>query len=263
MIDDLGVNPGNGDDPNGRGHGNAQEATVQRVAPRSASAEVATESAGRLHPVERYGARVTLFASALLIVFFPFATLLFEVGTKGPITRMDSRVADNLNDWIHRRAGVLTALKLLTPLGQLPIEAVVVLGAVAWLLRRRPPRRRSAIFLIATSLLGGAVNTLVKVAVDRPRPVVDHPVATAFGMSFPSGHAMSSTIVYGGLLVVFYRDVPRRGRPVVVAATVVLIAAVGASRLLLGVHFVSDVIGGFLLGLAWLLASVAAFHTWR
>ncbi len=213
--------------------------------------------------MERYGARATLAAAAIVIVAVPFATLLFEVGSKDPITRMDGRVADSLNDWVHGQAGLVTAIKVLTYFGQLPIEAIVVSVAVVYLLTRHPARRRSAVFLVVTSLLGGLVNTLVKVAVDRPRPVVDHPVATALGKSFPSGHAMSSTVVYGALLVVFYPSFSRRARPIAVVATVVVVLGVGASRLLLGVHFVSDVIGGFLLGLAWLLASVAMFQTWR
>ena len=217
----------------------------------------------RLDPVERYGLRVTLLAAALLVVAVPFATLIFEVGTKGPLTRLDGRVADSMNDWVHRQPAVVTALKVLTRFGQLPLEALIVLVAVALLLRHRPPRRRAAVFLVVTSISGGVLDTVVKVLVDRPRPVVDHPVAMALGKSFPSGHAMSSTIVYGALVVVFRRTWSRRVRPVAVAGTVLLILAVGASRLLLGVHFVSDVVGGFLLGSAWLLASVAAFQIWQ
>ena len=98
---------------------------------------------------------------------------------------------------------------------------------------------------------------------NRPRPIVDNPVATALGKSFPSGHTMSATVVYGALLVAFWRMLPKRWRPVAVAATVCLVLAVASSRLLLGVHFLSDVIGGFLLGIAWLSGSTAAFKTWR
>jgi undecaprenyl-diphosphatase len=107
------------------------------------------------------------------------------------------------------------------------------------------------------------MSTLVKVLVDRPRPEVDHPIATAFGKSFPSGHALSSTVVFGALLLTFLPVLSRRWRHVAVAFTVVLVLAIGASRLLLGVHFVSDVVGGYVLGIAWLLTATAIFEIWR
>jgi undecaprenyl-diphosphatase len=74
---------------------------------------------------------------------------------------------------------------------------------------------------------------------------------------------MSSLICYGALVVVFLPLVPRRGRPWCVAATVVWVLAIGVARLALGVHYVSDVIGGYVLGAAWLLGSVGLFEVWR
>jgi len=103
----------------------------------------------------------------------------------------------------------------------------------------------------------------VKILVDRPRPVVDHPVATAWGKSFPSGHAMSSTVTYGALLLTFLPVLPGRRRAAAVVATAALVLVIGSSRLILGVHFLTDVIGGYVLGLAWLLGATAAFEIWR
>jgi undecaprenyl-diphosphatase len=116
---------------------------------------------------------------------------------------------------------------------------------------------------VVTPLGGGIVDSLVKILVNRPRPVVDHPVATAMGHSFPSGHAMSSVVTYGALLLVFLPLVTGRWRHLTVGLISVLILGIGTSRLLLGVHFVSDVVGGWILGLAWLLGAVAVFETWR
>jgi undecaprenyl-diphosphatase len=92
---------------------------------------------------------------------------------------------------------------------------------------------------------------------------VDHPIATAMGKSFPSGHAMSSTITYGAVFLALVPALSPRGRRVALAVTIALVLAIGCSRLLLGVHFLSDVIGGYVLGLAWLAASTAAFEVWR
>ena len=98
---------------------------------------------------------------------------------------------------------------------------------------------------------------------DRARPSLVDPVATAHGKSFPSGHAMSSTFVYGALCWCSCRwSAAGYGRSSS-APTVVLVVAIGFSRLALGVHYITDVVGGFVLGLAWLAASTAAFSTWR
>lgn len=170
-------------------------------------------------------------------------------------------MADALNQWVHGRPGVVPVLQGVSLLGR-PVVLFAVAGvAVGWLWR--PGRHRASIFLVVTSLGGGIVDTLVKGAVDRPRPVVDHPVTTALDKSFPSGHAMSSTVTYGALLVAFWPYLPAWSRRWALAVTALVVAAVGLSRLFLGVHFVTDVVGGYLLGLAWLVGAVAAFSAWR
>jgi undecaprenyl-diphosphatase len=74
---------------------------------------------------------------------------------------------------------------------------------------------------------------------------------------------MSSLVCFGALLVVFLPFVPRLWRRATVAGTGALVLAIGLSRLVLGVHFLSDVLGGFVLGAAWLVGSIALFETWR
>lgn len=205
--------------------------------------------------------RVTLFAVAIILVAVPFATLVFQVLAKGPLTRLDGRVANSLNDWVNGSPAAVRVLDVITNIGKPITLFVLVTAGVVYLLWRR--RIRLALYLVVTSVLGGLIDTAVKVLVNRPRPVVDHPIATALGKSFPSGHAMSSTVTYGALALVFLPVLPRRWRPAALTLVVLLVLAIGTSRLFLGVHFVSDVIGGFVLGLAWLAASTAAFSIWR
>lgn len=191
----------------------------------------------------------------------PFFTLLFQVVVEGPVTRFDGRLADRLNDAVHANPPALNVLRVVTLFGSTPVLALVTVAAV-WFVTARG-RQRLGTFLVVTALGGAILNSLVKLAVARPRPVVDHEVATAFGKSFPSGHAMSSTVIYGALLVALLPILRRRHRTAAVVGAVVLVLAVGTSRLLLGVHFLSDVLGGFVLGLAWLAGSIALFETWR
>ena len=138
---------------------------------------------------------------------------------------------------------------------------VVVGGCAIWFFRRGD--RRLAVFIVATSLGGGLISTVIKVVVNRERPAVDEPIAEAFGKSFPSGHAMGATYVYGALLLAFMPFIPRRMRAWAIAAWLVVIALVSLSRLSLGVHYLTDVLGGFALGLAWVAVSTAAFSIWR
>jgi undecaprenyl-diphosphatase len=119
------------------------------------------------------------------------------------------------------------------------------------------------VFVAVTMLGGAALNALVKAAVHRARPVLPEPVAHAGGLSFPSGHAQSVVVAFGLLLLLALPHLrgPWRGAAIGLAAAMVL--AIGVSRVALGVHFVSDVLAGYVLGAAWLAAMAAAFDQWR
>ena len=215
----------------------------------------------RSEPRRLYSQRAALLLVAAVLVAVPFFTLLFQVVAEGPLTRLDGRLADRLNEAVHANPTALNVLKVVTLFGSTPLLTLVTVAAVWFVMARG--RQRLGTFLVVTAVGGALLNTLVKLAVARPRPVVDHEIATAFGKSFPSGHAMSSTVIYGALLVALLPMLQRRHRTAAVMGVVVLVLAVGTSRLLLGVHFLSDVLGGFVLGLAWLAGSIALFETWR
>ena len=215
----------------------------------------------RLDPESRYGLRVSLFALAVLLVAVPFGLLLDQVVRSGPLTRADTWAAEHLHDRVGRSPGVVGPLRAVTFLGTPPWLAAVVGSTAAYAVLRH--RRRLAVFLVVTAAAGGLLNSAVKAAVDRDRPDVDPPVATAGGYSFPSGHATASTVAYGAVTLVLLPTVPRRARRPAVAGVILLVAAIGVSRLALGVHYLTDVLGGFALGSAWLAASTAAFSVWR
>lgn len=216
----------------------------------------------RFDPAERYGLRLTLFAIALVLVAVPFGILVEQVVRAGPLLRVDTGVADATHRWVvHRGHWFVQLVFAVSWLGRPPFLSLMATIAAVYVWHSG--RRRLAAFVVTTAVLGGLIDTAVKVLVNRPRPVLDNPLAHAYGKSFPSGHAMSSTIVYGALLLVFLPVVPRRRRWIAVTATVTLVLLIAASRIALGVHFLSDVLGGLVLGLAWLTASVAAFRVWR
>ncbi|WP_240134718.1 phosphatase PAP2 family protein [Streptomyces sp. MUM 178J] len=124
---------------------------------------------------------------------------------------------------------------------------VLTLGAAVWLWARR--ERLLAVWVAAASVLGTGVQHGLKWAVDRERPRWADPVDSADYAAFPSGHAMSAAVACG-LLAWLLRREGVRGRPWAwcAAAAAVSVAGVGFTRLYLGVHWPSDVVGGWLLG---------------
>jgi undecaprenyl-diphosphatase len=177
------------------------------------------------------------------------------------MTRVDENVAESVHE-VVRGSDFLIALSTVVSFLGVPGWFFLLIGATSlWLWRRGD--RRLAIYLVSTNLIGGAIDTVVKVVVDRPRPEFEEPIAHAIGKSFPSGHAMATTVGYGSLLLVFMPFIPARARSWAIGGYFVWVAMMCASRLGLGVHFLSDVLGGFVLGLAWLAAATAAFNIWR
>lgn len=217
----------------------------------------------RLDPAARYGLRLTLFVSSVSLVAIPFAYLVVAVTSDAAVVAFDKKVAEALFAVKEGVPGLTAALNAVSLLGA-PMWFWFLIGGTAIYIWRRHHRRLVA-FLLSSTIGGSLVNTAVKLAIDRPRPNYSDPAAITFqsGKSFPSGHTMSSTIAYGALLLIFLPLIPRKYRPWSIAGVVGLVTLIGVSRLGLGLHYVSDVVGGFILGVAWLSASTAAFSIWR
>jgi membrane-associated phospholipid phosphatase len=217
----------------------------------------------RLDPEARLGLRFTLAVAAFVLVVVPFGFLLVNVLSDGPVTRWDQRIAHRANTYVLHHPGAVSDARLITSLGS-TVTLVVLVALVATYDAISHRRRRPAVFLIATALCGVGLNNLLKVVVGRSRPHFDRAVATGFGKSFPSGHAMNSTVVYGGILVlVWLRHRSWPVRMIAAAAITVVIVSVAVSRVVLGVHYVSDVAAGIVLGAAFVLSSAAGFRIWQ
>jgi undecaprenyl-diphosphatase len=208
---------------------------------------------GRFARRSAVGFVAVLFGALVLV-------LLVRMADDG-VVRIDRAVTGDLNTVVAPRPWLITVLRVLTAPGS-PITAWVVLSTLtlALLIRRR---LRLALYVAVTGLGAATLSPLIKQIVDRLRPVVDMPVASAGGPSFPSGHALAATVWVGVVLLVLLPVVPARHRRSAVAAGVALVVVVGLTRIALGVHFVSDVLAGWLIGTGWLLATATAFRAWR
>lgn len=143
-----------------------------------------------------------------------------------------------------------TALEV-TALGARVVVYMVVLVASAFLWQSR--HHYSAALLWVAVIGAGLINTVLKISFNRPRPDVFPWRTQHVGLaSFPSGHAMTSIVVYGTLAFLIARLAPTRLlKRLVWALAIFVILVVGLSRLYLGVHYPSDVLAGFAMGLAW------------
>ncbi|QOV33416.1 phosphatase PAP2 family protein [Streptomyces ferrugineus] len=197
----------------------------------------------------------------LLLTVTAFVLLLFLVrGEWSPLRRADQAVADGLNDAVAGHEVVVRALRIATDLGGSPMLAWLMSVGVAWLLLRR--QVRAALYAAVASLGAWALISVVKILVGRLRPVVAEPLAAPSGLSFPSGHALSSLVAYGVLLLVFLPAMTRTQRRVFTAGAATVVALVGFTRIALGVHYLSDVVAGWLLGAVWLTVTAVAFRHW-
>jgi len=135
-------------------------------------------------------------------------------------------------------------------------SAVALVCLWAW---RRHGLGTRALWAMTTALLGWGVGNGVKELVRRARPVVEDAIDKAPGYSFPSGHATNTTVAAITLLVLTWPVLRHRGRTVATSVAVVVILLIGLDRVMLGVHYPSDVLGGFLLGGALALGSALGY----
>jgi undecaprenyl-diphosphatase len=191
------------------------------------------------------------FAAAAL---WGFVALVDEV-LEGEVRDIDGRLLLSLRNpqdasdplgppWLEELMRDVTAFG-----GTGPLAFITLAGMVYLLLRRR---LRTALFLFAAIAGGQLLSSLLKAGFDRPRPdLVPHGM-TVYTASFPSGHAMMTAIVYLTLAALLARSESRRRLKaflLLLAASVTLM--VGISRVYLGVHWPSDVLGGWMIGSAW------------
>jgi len=192
-----------------------------------------------------------LIAGLSLLVVVPLAVLT-RVGWH-PLTSLDRRSDDSAQTFVLAHSWLLSSARNLTHLGDpLVVTVLTVLVAVVMAL---VGRRRAAIYLLLVRAVAVVVGDGLKEVIRRARPVLPHPVAHAHGFSFPSGHAIGSAALYASIAVVLGPRVPFAVR---LAVGVLPPIVVATTRVLLGVHFPSDVVAGLFAGwaIALLLAAV-------
>jgi membrane-associated phospholipid phosphatase len=211
--------------------------------------------ARRLDPGAATGLALTLALAALVLGGIVLAVLAVVIRRNPDAIGLDASAAR----WGHAQATAFTddVIGALTDVGQpRTIVALAVLLAVVETARTRS--RWIAPFLLVVVAGNGIITTTIKHVADRVRPEVN-PVAETLGPSFPSGHSSWSAAFFAAAALVLVRHRGRRAREVLAGAAVGIAVAIATTRVLLGVHWLSDVVAGLALGWAWFAACAIAF----
>jgi undecaprenyl-diphosphatase len=181
-----------------------------------------------------------------------------------PLMSLDSDVARTTHRWAVDESGVTHAFRILTDWVWDPWTMRLLTFAVAiWLVWRRAARW-TAVWLVVTCAVATLVQQTLKALVDRPRPVWPDPVDSAHYAAYPSGHAMTATVVCGLLLWLVHRyGADRALWRTAVAVAAISVAGVGLTRIWLGVHWATDVVGGWLLGALVVVLAVRVHKRWQ
>ncbi|EHK66667.1 phosphatase PAP2 family protein [Achromobacter arsenitoxydans] len=205
------------------------------------------------------GGRAVLFGSTIGVSLAIFLLLALAVERRGHVVAFDEALANALS--MSMSTSMLWLLSWFTYLGDRTLLTVIGVLMTAGLLWRR--LWGLALFCAVATGLGGALNWLLKHTFERVRPVHDHGYSAATGWSFPSGHSSASMAVYGTACYLLWRLAPPAWRMPCVALMAALIMAIGLSRILLQVHFASDVAAGLAVSLGWLAICIAAVERLR
>jgi undecaprenyl-diphosphatase len=216
--------------------------------------------AARLTPEGATGLHLTLGVLLMLGSAWLFGGIAEDVVTGDTITLLDVELAR----WLHRHASssLTTFMLFITNWHGMVGASVMALLLAAYFDWRREPYWVLTAFAVVPG--GMLLNVLLKYAFQRARPSFEDPLLTLTTYSFPSGHTANATLLYGLLacwLVLRHRGVALRA--VIIGAACVMVALVGASRMYLGVHYLSDVLAAVAEGCAWLAICITALSTLR
>ncbi|MEV6556556.1 phosphatase PAP2 family protein [Nocardia sp. NPDC051756] len=197
----------------------------------------------------------TLAVSAAVLAAFAVGLTSNVIGKDG-LTAIDTPIAD----WaVAHRNGTLTPLaKIVSNLGG--TVAMTILAAVALVAFATRGYRREAALIVVTGLGAWVLVDGGKNLIARPRPpIVDHLIVKT-NFAYPSGHSLGSIVVISTLAILL---IPRLRKPaarwVAAIAAAIFVAAVGLSRIYLGVHWSTDVLGGWSLGALWVILCFGAY----
>jgi len=203
--------------------------------------------------VTRARARVPLPLVVATLTGFAVVALL-GAGVRagfGPQLRLDALVSEALYAGDGRAVALDWLLEVLTAPGLSVVRYLLFLPVVLWLLSRR--EWRTATWVVLSAGLVAPVTAVLKDFFGRVRPPFEDGGARYESLSYPSGHSSGIAALVAVGLIVAWPRLSATARRTWTALGVLLVLVVGLTRMWLGVHYLSDVVGGWALGLSWCL----------
>ena len=196
---------------------------------------------------------LAIFAAVLIAMAWAFVAIVEDVLTHDPLVAVDRAVYHLLQ--ALRTPASDSVMITCTELGDRAVTLPVIIAVLAWLLWHRA--WRPATYWIAAVSVGEVLTALLKTGFALPRPSPMYDGTSAFG--FPSGHAAMSIVTYGFLAIIATRELSVRAQAALAITLSVLVSLIAFSRIYLGAHWLSDVLGGLTFGLAWVALLATAY----
>ncbi|CAN7640641.1 phosphatase PAP2 family protein [Paenibacillus sp. LjRoot56] len=207
-----------------------------------------------MQPKSKLKITVFLVLSILSVICFSVVASLI----KGRwIAQFDSRVISVVQGM--ESPWLTTIMKCFTFIGSTPVVITISICSLFLLFKFLNHRLELVLFLVLVA--GTAIlNQLLKLVFQRERPTL-HRLIEETGYSFPSGHSMTAFALYAALSFLLWRHVPSKsGRTIVICISILMILMIGSSRIYLGVHYPSDVVGAYLASGFWFTFCVWIFQ---
>ncbi|WP_028392361.1 phosphatase PAP2 family protein [Bacillus cihuensis] len=199
-----------------------------------------------------------LLIALLISLFSLMAFSLMAILISGKrIVQFDQKVISFVQGF--ETSLVTSIMKFFTFIGSMPVVLVIVL--IALIILDKVLKHRTELVLFVVVIIGTPVlNQLLKFVFQRSRPDI-HRLIEVGGYSFPSGHAMNAFAVYGIISFLLWRHIPTfLGRTTLIIISGIFIFMIGISRVYLGVHYPSDIIGGYFASSFWLAIAIWFFY---
>jgi undecaprenyl-diphosphatase len=202
--------------------------------------------------------RLARGAVAMVLFVVPVLLLGFAVRQKfDPLIRLDNDVIRSATGFT-RRHGLADTLLSLEGISRPFLLYIAASALCLWAWLGKGLRSR-ALWAFVTMMVGWNIGLLAKTLVGRARPVVDDPISHSPGYSFPSGHAFNAAVVSTVVVFLLWPLLSSVGHRVATLLAVVFALVVGLDRIFLGVHFPSDVLAGYVLGVGITFSSWLGF----
>jgi len=217
----------------------------------------------RLSPEGYLGLHLTMGLLIILVAGWWFGEIAEDMSRNAATRLLDERVTSWFHD--HAMSGLTEIARGVTFFGSVEFVAVAASCVAIVLLVRKSWYHLLALLLAVGG--GSLLNILLKHFFHRQRPALENPLLTLTSFGFPSGHTMGATLFYGALAVFVAQSVPKwRWRALAFWIAALAVGLIGLSRIYLGAHYLTDVVGAIAVGLAWLAfcwTGVETLRKWR